>query len=208
MARMFPEWEKRINKSLPPPWIKKNISPKNTEKSWLSDGDVVSILTEYTRTVSEESEETWQSLDFLLNLLQSKDHFICHRRNSRKCVGSGCQLFPQCNLHEGPHFPSKQNKKFKEVMGTVSFCEKWATWSVMLPHTRKHEGACLLSVAPSLPCSPDILPLFMGAEAPRHCSYPSLPRPRACWLLCFPREGTSIWPCKMARHLGSPAGSP
>lgn len=65
-----------------------------------------------------------------------------------ECMGSGSQFFPQCNLHEGPHFPSEQDKKFKEVMGTISLCQKWASWFVMLlqslAHTRKHEGACSL----------------------------------------------------------------
>lgn len=116
-----------------------------------------------------------QRSNFLSNLLQSKDHFICYRRNSKECVGSGCQVFPQCNLHEGPHFPSKQDKKFKEAKGTVSLCEKWASWSVMLPqslaHTRNHEGACFLQHSQYYPA------LQSGAEVPGHCSYPSPPRP-------------------------------
>lgn len=51
-----------MNKPPLPPNEKKN-PPKNTEqKIHLSDGDAVSILTKYTRTVIEGSKETDGSL--------------------------------------------------------------------------------------------------------------------------------------------------
>lgn len=45
----------RKNKHPPPQKKNLKIPSKNTEKSWLSDGAVISILIEYTRTVREES---------------------------------------------------------------------------------------------------------------------------------------------------------
>lgn len=52
----------KMNKPPLPPNEKKN-PPKNTEqKIHLSDGDAVSILTKYTRTVIEGSKETDGSL--------------------------------------------------------------------------------------------------------------------------------------------------
>lgn len=46
----------RKNKQHPPHKKNKNKIPsKDTEKSWLSDGAVIFILIEYTRTVREES---------------------------------------------------------------------------------------------------------------------------------------------------------
>lgn len=54
-----------------------------------------------------------------------------------ECMGSGSQFFPQCNLHEGPHFPSEQDKKFKEVMGMVS------------PLSKMGELVCDASTVPS-----------------------------------------------------------
>lgn len=120
-----------------------------------------------TSLISQRSELPIQSTAV-------KRPLICHRRNSIECVGSGRQVFPQCNPREGPHFPSKQDKKFKEAMGTVSLCEKWASCSVMLPqslaHTRNHEGACFLQHSQYYPA------LQSGAEVPGHCSYPSSPR--------------------------------
>lgn len=53
--KCFLNEKKTQNTKSPPP-------QKNTEKSWLSDGAVISILIEYTRTVREESKETDGSL--------------------------------------------------------------------------------------------------------------------------------------------------
>ena len=89
-----------------------------------------------------------------------------------RSVGTGCQFFPQCGLHKGPHFPSKQDKKFKEVM--------------MLPRsladTRRHGIACLLScTAPSTSLlsmgSATVVfevgrPLEKVATSPAPCIYP------------------------------------
>lgn len=95
-----------------------------------------------------------------------------------RSVGTGCQCFPQCGLHEGPHFPSKQDKKFKEVM--------MLPWS--LADTRRQGIACLLSCTTpstsllSIPCSLCFLSsvasifnniMFKGMNHLRRCTLPT-----------------------------------
>lgn len=91
------------------------------------------------------------------NFRTSHSIYCCQKTSSSategtpRSVGTGCQCFPQCGLHEGPHFPSKQDKKFKEVM--------------MLPQsladTRRHGIACLLSCT-----APSTSLLSMGSPFP------------------------------------------
>lgn len=118
---------------------------------------------------------------------------------------AGCQFSPQCDLCVGPSFPSKQDRKFKEIMRPVSSCENWGSCFTLPPvssRSRNHEAG-LSSYDPALSYSPGILTTTVWGHGTLQ-----LPFPHVSLSLYFPREGTPTSLCTQAWHLGPPAGNP
>lgn len=119
------------------------------------------------------------------------------------------ECFPQCNLHGGPHFPSKRHKKFKEFMRTLSLGGKWASWSAMLAQSLadagRHGVACFPVALLVQSCSVRLL---------CHCSWgqggppDTAAAPPICPDTPVPLGKEPSSHCKQAGHLGPPAGNP